>query len=263
MLAGPFCHECGQPDRPLDLPVRAVVADALGDTLGWDGRIVSTLRVLVTAPGRLSVDWAEGRRARHLAPLKLFVLCSVAFAGLSAGYDLAKDRLTDPATVRERDPRDRLRGAVPPARVDAVADYLDSMMGLGTRWMFLLMPLGGFGLFVLYGLRRRSYGTHFVVAIHAFSAVVLLLAARRVVQTAVVAVPPHLRLAEAAPLANMALMAAVAAASLAYAAATVRRAYGVGWVRAVASAPAVLVVPVAAWLVLLTVGMLAIAWWPS
>lgn len=262
-LAGPFCHGCGQPDRPLDLPVREVVADALGDTLGWDGRVLSTLRVLATAPGRLSVDWAEGRRARRLAPLKLFVLCSVVFAGLSAGYDLAKTWLVDPATVETRDPRDRLDGVAPPAKVDAVDGYLHFMTDLGTQWMFVFMPLGGFGLYVLYGLRRRTYGAHFVVAIHVFSAVVLMLAARRLVQIAAVAVPPHLRLADAAPLANGLLLAAVAGLGLAYAAAAIRRAYGVGWVRAALSAPAVLVAPVAVWLGLLVVGMFAVALWPS
>ncbi len=135
------------------------------------------------------------------------------------------------------------------------------MIALGSRWMFVLMPLGGFGLYVLYGLRRRSYAAHFVLAIHVFCVVVLLLALRRLVQLAVVLAGGD-TLAHLNGPANTAVILGVFALSYVYATLAIRRFYGVGTVKAVASAPAVTVGPVVAWFGLLLGGMFLILAWP-
>ena len=219
---------------------------------------MSTLRVLVTQPGRLSTEWSVGRRARYLAPLKLFVFCSLVYIATGAVYDGAKAWLVDPETIEHSDSRDRLRGTIMEPKIDAVDGYLHAMMDLGTRWSFFLMPVGGFGLYVLYGHRRRTYGAHFVVAVHVFAGVMLILGVRRVVQVAAVLIPPHMRLADSAPTVNDVVFWGALAASVVYAAASIRRYYGVGWVKAVASSPAVIVAPLLVWIVLLTVGMFVI-----
>ncbi|MEL7363021.1 MAG: DUF3667 domain-containing protein, partial [Bacteroidota bacterium] len=259
-LVGPFCHACGQRDEPPDLPLRRVLSEALGDLLAWDGRVLQTGRTLLRAPGQLASDWAAGRRSRHVAPIRLYLLCSLVFVALSGGYAVTKGLTLDVAAedaAEQEELRENLSRVLPTAKIDAVVVYLNAMSTLGSQWFFVLMPLGGFGLFVLYGLRRRSYPAHFVLAIHVFCVAILLLAARRAIQTGVL-----LAMGEKSGTLNIALLLGAFAVAYVYAALSIRRFYGVGWVKAIASAPAVTVGPVAAWVALISTGMVLILAWP-
>ena len=160
------------------------------------------------------------------------------------------------------DLRDGLRGVVPSGKVEAIASYIEGMGALGSRWMIVLMPFGGFGLFVLYGLQRRSYTAHFVLAIHVFCVVVLLLAVRRLVQLGVLLATGQ-TLVQISEVANTLMLLALFGVSYVFAALAIRRFYGVGLGRALASAPAVTVGPIAVWAGILATGMVLLMAWPA
>ena len=262
-LVGPYCHACGQRDDPPDLPARRMVEEALGDALSWDGRAFTTLRTLVRRPGQLAEDWAAGRRVRHVAPLRLYLLVSLAYVGTLAALDLVRDLQVPEADRVDQvgddlaTARDAMQGKVPAESVAPVARYMVWMVSIGLNWVFVLMPLGGFGLFVLYGLRRRSYPAHFVLAIHIFTVVVLLLAARRLIQLGV-RVVAGVPLSEVWHEGGRALLWGVCVLSFLYAAASIKRFYGVGWGKAMLSAPAVTVGPIAAWFLIFAAGMVVV-----
>jgi phosphatidylserine synthase len=79
-LGDRYCGHCGQkrPD-PDDLTMRALVAHAADEVLSADSKLIGTLRTLVVAPGALTVDWREGRRARWIAPLRLYLVTSAVY----------------------------------------------------------------------------------------------------------------------------------------------------------------------------------------
>ena len=88
-LAGPFCSQCGQRDVPPYPSVRELVVDAFWELSGWDGRFASTVRALATKPGRLTLDFLEGRRARYISPLRLYLMASlIYFVAAAAAPDL-------------------------------------------------------------------------------------------------------------------------------------------------------------------------------
>ena len=261
-LAGPYCHDCGQRDQPVDLTARHMVQEALGHTLSWDGRVFQSLRTLVRRPGLLAEDWAAGRRARHVTPFRLYLMVSLIYVGFTATYALAKDVLVDEVAETAAEDEAQLResfrkGPIPPDKIDSVAAYTVGVISLGSRWMFILMPLGGFGLYVLYHLRRPSYAAHFVLAIHVFTVVMLMLVARRALQLGVVLVAQE-RLTVLFHTLNDALLLGVLALATVYAAASIRRFYGVGWAKALASAPAVTVGPLVGRAALFVAGYLVI-----
>ena len=267
-LAGPFCHACGQPDQPLDLPAHAIARGALGDVFAWDGRFWGTVRLLLARPGFLACEWADGRRVRYIAPLRLYVIATLLFVGADAVYGVAKDVLHDgpraeqPEAVEEDEPN-RFEGMVPRDKVDRAVAYMDGMFGLGLRWFFVLMPLGGFGLYVLYHGRRPSYAAHFVLSIHVFVVVILALAAIELAKLAFVVVPPHETFNHAVPHGGGLLLLAAFVACYVYAALAVRRFYGVpGW-KAALSAPAVTVAPLVAWFGILMAGLFLVLAWPA
>ncbi len=83
-LTGPFCSQCGQRDVPPYPSVRELVVDAFWELSGWDGRFASTVRELVRRPGMLTREFLEGRRARYLSPLRLYLMASLLYFVIAA-----------------------------------------------------------------------------------------------------------------------------------------------------------------------------------
>ena len=75
-LAGRYCSACGQKDQPLRQPIHRVAIDTATEVLGIDGRLWRTLGRLVL-PGRLTRDYLDGRRARYVRPLRLYLLATL------------------------------------------------------------------------------------------------------------------------------------------------------------------------------------------
>jgi hypothetical protein len=84
-LTGPFCAACGQRDIPPYPSTRELVVDAFTELSGWDGRLASTVRALVRRPGMLTREFLEGRRARYISPLRLYLMFSLVYFVLAAG----------------------------------------------------------------------------------------------------------------------------------------------------------------------------------
>jgi hypothetical protein len=78
-LGGQFCASCGQRDIPPYPSVRELAIDAASEFSGWDGRIASTLRALICRPGMLTHEFLEGRRARYISPLRLYLMASLGY----------------------------------------------------------------------------------------------------------------------------------------------------------------------------------------
>jgi hypothetical protein len=94
LLHGAFCSACGQ-KRPeaSDLTVRAFVSHAADELVSADSKLLGTLRTLFTAPGQLTVDWREGRRARWIAPLRLYLVTSAVY--YLTVFDLTREQTTN------------------------------------------------------------------------------------------------------------------------------------------------------------------------
>ena len=76
-LKGAYCHVCGQSAATVRRPARELLHDVFGNLLQWDSRLIHTMRLLFFSPGRLSSDWVEGRRARHVPPFRLYLVASL------------------------------------------------------------------------------------------------------------------------------------------------------------------------------------------
>lgn len=72
-LAGPFCAQCGQRAH-LHRSVGDVFHEFLHGITHFDGKAWTTLPMLLFRPGRLTRSYIEGHRARHIAPVPLFLL---------------------------------------------------------------------------------------------------------------------------------------------------------------------------------------------
>lgn len=78
-LTGPFCAACGQRAIPPDPTVRELAGDAFAELSGWDGKFVETFKALVRSPGELTRAFVIGKRARYIAPVRLYLTLSVIY----------------------------------------------------------------------------------------------------------------------------------------------------------------------------------------
>lgn len=76
-LTGPYCAVCGQKAEHLHKPFWEIAEDFLHSIVHFDGRLWRTLKSLFLRPGEMTADWADGRQARYVPPIRLYVFTSL------------------------------------------------------------------------------------------------------------------------------------------------------------------------------------------
>ena len=89
LLEGPYCATCGQRDRNLRRAVWYLFADVGDEIFSWDSRVFQTLGPLLFLPGALTLGFWEGKRARFVPPIRLYLFASLFFFLVVALADVA------------------------------------------------------------------------------------------------------------------------------------------------------------------------------
>ncbi len=71
-LVGPHCHVCGQRAH-VHRTLGAFFHDLLHGVLHFEGKTWRTVPLLVWQPGKLTREYIDGRRARYVSPIALFL----------------------------------------------------------------------------------------------------------------------------------------------------------------------------------------------
>jgi len=83
-LEGEFCHVCGQRAH-VHRSLSAFFHDLLHGVFHFEGKIWTTLPMLAWKPGELTRGYIDGKRARYVSPIALFLFCVfLMFAVVSA-----------------------------------------------------------------------------------------------------------------------------------------------------------------------------------
>ncbi len=184
-LSGPYCAACGQrhdPHRPTFGHFIAETAESLSHA---DGRLWSTLRMLLTKPGLLSKEFFGGRRARYLPPIRLYIVLSVAFflllalvpdGGMSALGDTNVRMDSKCSELTYNGPfkpmmEQKLRSACQRIKADGGAALGNAFLQNAPKAMWLLLPVFAAILLLFYWRPRRLYAEHLLYLIHNHSAV--------------------------------------------------------------------------------------------
>jgi hypothetical protein len=146
-----YCGRCGQKDKPLDPTLRELAVDVLGEVTDVDGKLLRSLRYLLTRPGFLSREHAEGRRAAYVSPVRLYLIFSVAFF---AAASLVAQR--EGMFAAEDSPGEA-------AIVESTRATFETWM---PRIMFVLVPLCGLCVMAFTRSARRHYPEHFHFGLH-------------------------------------------------------------------------------------------------
>ncbi len=134
VLSGPFCADCGQRDIPPYPSVRELAVDAVSEFSGWDGRLSTTLRALIQHPGMLTHEFLEGRRARYISPLRLYLTASLVYFLIAAGAPNSTLRAGNVTfggiSFGVRTPRPRAQSSAPDRVAKAAGKAIESPQAL-------------------------------------------------------------------------------------------------------------------------------------
>jgi hypothetical protein len=173
-----YCPLCGQKQAPPDLSVRGLLRELVQELLNADGRLRRTTRSLLLRPGEFVVDYLEGRRARHLPPVRTWLITTVLLFLVLGSYGGpmrfgAVDRSELPAIadigIETGNPQlDLLLNA----RVQRqLAHFIDEPRALGQAVLdvapqlgLVMMPLLTLALYGLFPRPGFRFGHHLVVA---------------------------------------------------------------------------------------------------
>jgi hypothetical protein len=192
-----YCPECGQgAPGPADYSLRTYAAELAGQVTNTDGKIARTLWALVARPGLMTADHLEGRRARYLRPLQLFLLVNVLLFIAAPQVPLFSYSLEkylryappSPALVASHVQRATPGGHAHDPGADGTAfrayeKSFDARVEAQRKSLVILFaPALALVLRMLFARRRRvpgvpaRYGEHLVFALHALAFIWLMLA---------------------------------------------------------------------------------------
>jgi hypothetical protein len=143
-----YCPFCGQSVKEVNRPWLEAARELLTELFDFDGRMLVSLRLLMTKPGFLSLEYIRGRRASYTSPLRMYLVISLAFF-----FILPMILPDSPVT--------------PPEHEFSADRY--------SQGMFVLVPLFALILKVFY--RETLYLAHLVFTVYLFSAVYIVFAA--------------------------------------------------------------------------------------
>jgi hypothetical protein len=89
-FAGKFCQECGQKDKDFEPSLRDWVHAVWDDFLFVDAKLINTSKALFQ-PGRYTRDWLDGRQARYVHPVRLYIFLSVIYGLMNTLFDTGGD----------------------------------------------------------------------------------------------------------------------------------------------------------------------------
>jgi hypothetical protein len=185
-LVGPFCAQCGQRAAPPHPSLRELGGEAFAELSGWDGKLASTLKLLMGKPGELTRQFLDGRRAHFISPLRLYLTASLVFflfagrAPITSTSRLGKPGAPAPAAATSDDEARRrellanvasapaiMRPLILKAATDQpglVAGVMDAL----PKGLFALLPFFAAILMVFYRERRFAEHLYFAIHVHAF-----------------------------------------------------------------------------------------------
>ena len=253
---GRYCAQCGERFlRARDFELRRFLSEHVAhEMLEFDGKLPRTLRVLLTQPGQLALEYVGGRRKPFVSPLRLYVVTFLVHVFLLSF--LAPHALTMPEIAQMSDPSGFLarlmasRGSIDWSGSQPHEHFLERAHWI-SQALTLLVFLGVAGLQSLLLWRlRRHYLEHLSLALNVSAFYLVLCVAGDVMA----GVFWHQEMQQAAY--QISSLLAVTALPL-YWCLSVRRFYRTGWPAAIALA-VLLTIGTALLATMLQVGMLAV-----
>ena len=74
-----FCPNCGQENNVRNVPARYLIVEIFEGFYSFDTKLWNTIKASLLKPGKITLDYLEGKRARYVPPLKFYLFISFVF----------------------------------------------------------------------------------------------------------------------------------------------------------------------------------------
>jgi hypothetical protein len=195
-LAGPYCSQCGERTlEPEALTLRHFAVHTVAhELLHVDGALWRTLRLLFVHPGRLSLEYAAGRRRPYVNPFRLLLIAIVTYALISSSsgrvvtWNLGPvttsiapafvRRSSVEGTIQQVDPYGLLRQQVAAKREQLASEaarerFHARLAAFAQPVSFTNVVLLAASLHLVFRRKRRRFLEHAAFSMHAVSFVLL------------------------------------------------------------------------------------------
>ena len=194
-LQGLYCSRCGQKHINPNLTLRQLLGEFFEEFLTFDNRFFRTLKPLIFSPGKVTIDYNSGKRARYMPLLKLYLFVSFTLFLVMALTDSQIVRINlgddhsmqaqEHAPPQQQEPQNNSlnkekKKSIPPALKNFIdwllrkkeergkkSDILEkNVINRLPHMAFFLMPFFALLLKLFYWRSIRLYTHHLVFSIH-------------------------------------------------------------------------------------------------
>lgn len=74
-----YCSDCGQPNLELKESFWAFISHSIAHYFHFDNKFFQTLVPLLTQPGKVTLDYLAGKRARYINPVSMYIFVSIIY----------------------------------------------------------------------------------------------------------------------------------------------------------------------------------------
>lgn len=78
-IIGDYCGQCGQKAHLHKDSTWHILLHFIGDYFHYDNKFLTTIKTLFTRPGQITLDYINGKRARYLNPIQLYIFVTTIF----------------------------------------------------------------------------------------------------------------------------------------------------------------------------------------
>ena len=74
-----YCHVCGQENHNLNVPMKDLLMEVIGSFTFFETKFIETAKIIFTHPGKLTLDFNSGKRAKYMHPVRMYFWVSAIF----------------------------------------------------------------------------------------------------------------------------------------------------------------------------------------
>jgi hypothetical protein len=175
-MTGPFCSQCGEKKLAReDYTLKDVAGEVIGEFTHFDGRLLRTVKTLVSRPGELARAYFHGGRSRYTRPLTLFVIINLVFflvqphtPLLGYGYSNYTNVHNSGGPKRVAMVRAKLAGTHE-SEASYIGRFNTVLQDQKKSVLLFSVPVLAFAMLLLFAFDRRTFAEHLVFSVHTYA----------------------------------------------------------------------------------------------
>lgn len=86
-----FCPDCGQRNTNKKLSFSDLIKEFFAGVFSYDSRLQKSLGAILTRPGKISLEYTQGKRVKYVNPFRFFISIAILFFLILSWYTPDKD----------------------------------------------------------------------------------------------------------------------------------------------------------------------------